>query len=35
MLERHPKGSQAFIPRQQQKFLIIVEPALDENTPDI
>ena len=35
MLERHPIGSQAFTPMQGQKFLIIVAPQLDQDTPDV
>jgi ureidoglycolate lyase len=31
MLERHPHGSQSFIPLQQQKFIIIVALPLDQN----
>lgn len=32
MLERHPQGSQAFVPMQRQPFLIVVAPPAD--TPD-
>ncbi|ENX41901.1 ureidoglycolate lyase [Acinetobacter sp. NIPH 2100] len=34
MLERHPYGSQSFIPLQQQKFLIVVALPLDQRQPD-
>ncbi len=34
MLERHPYGSQSFIPLQQQKFIIIVALPLDYSQPD-
>ncbi|WP_407304746.1 ureidoglycolate lyase [Acinetobacter sp.] len=35
MLERHPLGSQTFIPMQGQQFLIIVAPALNHEQPDL
>ena len=34
MLERHPHGSQSFIPLQQQKFIIIVALPLDQKQPN-